>query len=288
MLRPVETKDPAAVATEVRSLFLQTFPRARGEVVEQAFGWASACFAGEFAPYEAVDLAYHDFEHTLQGTLCMVRLLHGRHKAKASPPVTERLFELGLLATLLHDTGYLKTRDDQEGTGAKYTLTHVRRSADFAALLLRAKGLPQDEIQAVQNMISCTGVDAKPDQIAFRSDLDRIIGQALATADLLGQMAAPDYVDKLPALYEEFAEAVRYTNDRNSLIASFSSAQDLIERTPAFWESVVRRKLDQELSGLYRFLNEPYPDGPNEYVERVEANIARVRAQLKQVETAQR
>ena len=37
----------------------------------------------------------------------------------------------------------------------------------------------------------------------------RIVGFALGTADLLGQMAAPDYVDKLPVLYDEFVEAAR-------------------------------------------------------------------------------
>src|SRR4051812_48940855 len=277
MRRPVDTKNLSGVTAECKRLFLEVFPRGDPQFVDQAFAWAGACFRGEFAGYQALDVQYHDFEHTLQGTLCMVRLLHGRHRANTLPPLTERLFQLGLLAILLHDTGYLKTEDDQDGTGAKYTLIHVGRSADFAELLLKNKSFPSDEIQAVQNMIRCTGVDAKPDALPFRDTLDRLVGLALATADLLGQMAAPDYLDKLPALYGEFAEAVRYAKDQKTFIASFSSAQNLIERTPQFWDKVVRTKLDQELGGLYRFLNDPYPDGPNEYVSLVEANIEEIR-----------
>jgi hypothetical protein len=213
-------------------------------------------------------------------------LLQGRQKTGAAPPVTERMFQLGLVAILLHDTGYLKKRSDTEGTGAKYTLTHVSRSADFAAHLLQEKGFTPPEIEAVQKMICCTGVEAKPDSIPFGSDLEKTTGLALATADLLGQIAAPDYVEKLPALFSEFAEAVRHSGDRKALIASFASAEELIERTPAFWQNFVCKKLNHELGGLYRFLNEPYPDGPNEYLERIETNMERLKGRLEQKETS--
>ena len=46
------------------------------------------------------------------------------------------MFEFGMLAILMHDTGYLKKRGDNEGTGAKYTLTHVDRSIQFAGELM--------------------------------------------------------------------------------------------------------------------------------------------------------
>src|SRR5262249_62118285 len=139
--------------------------------------------------YQPVDALYHDFEHTLQGTLCMARLLRGRHHAGAQPRLTERMFRLGVLAILLHDTGYLKKREDTEGTGAKYTVTHVERSAEFADQLLADKGFVPTDIKAVQNMIHCTGVDATLSVIPFQSELEKVVGYALGTADLLGQMA---------------------------------------------------------------------------------------------------
>ena len=273
----VETRDPTSVEVEVQAAYLAMFPEGDRLFVPQVFGWAIDCFTGSYRDYQAVDARYHDFEHTLQGTLCIARLLRGRHRAGAQPVLTQRIVQLGLLAILLHDTGYLKKRNDSEGTGAKYTVTHVERSAEFAAQLLQDKGFSPQDIQSVQNMIHCTGVDANLNGIPFQSELEKITGYALGTADLLGQMAAEDYVDKLPILYSEFAEAVRFTKDQSHFIAAFSSASDLMERTPMFWDKYVQRKLDREFGSVYRFLSDPYPDGPNDYLDRIEANIAVLR-----------
>ena len=277
MYPQVATKDAEAVEQEVRAAYRALYPAGNQEFVAQAFSWAVACFGGDYQGYQAIDARYHDLEHTLQGTLCMVRLLRGRAAAGAEPRLTQREFELGLLAILLHDTGYLKQREDRTGTGAKYTITHVARSADFAGRLLAEHHFSPPEVQAVQSMIRCTGLTARLAALPFRSPSERITGYALATADLLGQMAADDYVDKLPVLYGEFAEAVDFTGDRSHFVAKFANADDLIAKTPDFWEKSIRPKLDSELLGLWRFLGEPYPDGPNEYLARIEANMERIR-----------
>ena len=167
--------------------------------------------------------------------------------------------------------------DDAAGTGAKYTVSHVNRSADFAARLLGEKGFSPADIRAVQNMIHCTGINAALSAIPFQSELERVMGICLATADLLGQMAAPDYVERLPALYEEFAEAMEFSRDATQPIAAFTSAEDLIRKTPRFWEHFVKPRLANEFEGVFRFLNQPYPSGSNDYLIRIEANIARLR-----------
>jgi len=275
----VATKDPTAVEAESQAAFLTIFPSGERLFVPRIFGWVIEAFTGNYRDYQAVDAHYHDFEHTLQGTLCFVRLLRGRHLAGAQPALTPRMFQMGLAAILLHDTGYLKKRDDTTGTGAKYTVTHVERSAEFARQLLAEKGFDAAEIKSVQNMIRCTGVDSKLSAIPFQSEIERITGFALATSDLLGQMAAEDYVDKLPVLYAEFVEAVKYSSTRDHFIASFTSAADLMRRTPAFWRESVQLKLEKDFNGLFRFLNTPYPSGPNEYLDRIEANMQRLKLQ---------
>ena len=275
----VATNDPAAVQAEVEAAFREMFPAAEADFVSRALGWILDCFQGRYAGYQAVDTRYHDFEHTLQGTLCMVRLLLGRHRAGAQPPLQPWSFKLGLLAILLHDTGYLKKEDDCHGTGAKYTLTHVDRSADFAAALLAEKKFPPRDIRAVRNMIHCTGINSNLNAIHFQDDLERIVGFTLGTADLLGQMAAEDYVEKLPTLFSEFAEAVEFSKDHSQYIATFTSPEDLIRKTPLFWKNIVRPKLEKEFLGLYRFLNVPYPDGPNFYLQKTEDNLARLQSQ---------
>src|SRR6185437_13676797 len=116
--------------------------------------------------------------------------------------------------------------------------------------------------------------------IPFQSEEEKIAGFALGTADLLGQMAAEDYVEKLPVLYSEFAEATQFSRDKPHFIAAFSSAADLMQKTPAFWEKYVQMKLDRDFGGLYRFLNDPYPEGPNYYLEHIQANMEKLRERL--------
>lgn len=280
-MRPlVDTKDHAAVQWEVQACYKAIYPYADPAFVSNAFSWTTTCFAGKYRDYQPIDARYHDLEHTMQGTLCMVRLLHGRHRAGAEPILTQRMFKLGLLAILLHDTGYLKKRDDQEGTGAKYTLIHVARSVDFAESLLAEKGFGPKDIQAAQNMIRCTGVNVDLKAIPFQNALEKTVGLALGTADLLGQMAAEDYVEKLPILYQEFAESERFNAGKVNARALFSSALDLMQKTPSFWSQYVQPRIKSDFQGLYTFLNEPYPDGGNFYVEQIEGNLERLQRQL--------
>jgi len=280
MFPPVATRDPAAVEMEVQAAYLATFPNADVQFMPRIFGWSLECFSGHYADYQAVDTRYHDFEHTLQGTLCVARLLQGRHSAGAQPQLTQRLFQLGIIAILFHDTGYLKRRGDPEGTGAKYTITHVARSAEFAAKFLAENGFNPTDIRTVQNVIQCTGLDALLSLISFQSEMEKTLGHILGTADLLGQMAAEDYVDKLPSLYAEIEEAKRHAGDTKHFVATFSSAADLMRKTPMFWEKYVQLKLNRDFGGVYQFLNDPYPFGPNVYLERIEANMERLRSRI--------
>lgn len=280
MFPRVDTSDSVAVEREVQAICGQLYPEGDPGFVKTAFDWLRDTFSGRYKDYQAIDAVYHDLEHTMQGTLCMVRLLAGREAAGARPVLPQRMFELGLIAILFHDTGYLKKRGDVEGTGAKYTLTHVTRSVLFAEEFLIEQGVPIREIRAVQNMIRCTGVHVDLTRIPFQTEIEKIVGFALGTGDLLGQMSAEDYVDKLPVLYSEFEESARFYEGKMVGILAFASAEDLIRRTPDFWAGYVTAKLEEDFWGLHRFLRRPYPNGPNEYMDRVNSNMERLRQQL--------
>lgn len=274
---PSDTRDPLAVATRVRADYRALYPNGDPLFVPQVFGWAIDAFNGRHPDYLPIDTQYHDLEHTLQGTLCLSQLLRGRMLAGANPALKRRTFELAIIAILLHDTGYLKQRADTAGTGAKYTKTHVLRSCQFAEQLLLDKQFDPVEIQAVQNMIRCTGMGTNPAAIGFDSEEERIAGYALGTADLLGQMAAEDYVEKLPILFEEFRESAQFNGGEGMI---FQSADDLMRKTPGFWEKYVRPKVEGDFLGLYRYLASPPPNGRNLYMERIEANISRLERRI--------
>ncbi len=276
----VDTTSLNSVQQRVGQAYKNLYPNGNQSFIQWAFDLARSCFEGRRVGYLPIDARYHDWEHTLQGTLAFATLLEGRVEANAGPKLHQEIGELGFLAILLHDSGYLKRVNDSEGTGAKYTFTHVHRSCDFAEDLLRDQGYAPPEIRSVQNMIRCTGVGLSLSAISFGSEEEKLLGFALGTADLLGQMAAPDYVEKLPILFEEFLESARYNEGRGGPSLAFSSAQDLRLKTPGFWRNYVRPRVDVDFRGLYRFLARPAPHGPNPYLEAIEANIAHLEHQL--------
>jgi len=281
VLPKVDTRIPSEVEKQVHAIFMRLFPDGERAFVPRTFDWVGQCFLGRNDDYQAIDARYHDFEHTLQGTLCLARLLDGRHAAKAQPEIPRKLAELCLLAILFHDTGYLKKRGDNEGTGAKYTAIHVSRSATFAREFLAKKGYVEDDLKLIDNMIRCTGVAANLAAIPFRNDLERMMGYALGTSDLLGQMAAPDYVDKLPVLYLEFAEAARHDPPSGERFAQYKDAADLMRKTPVFWSAYVWPRINEDFGHLFVYLNDPYPNGPNPYLLAVEKNMQRIQERLK-------
>lgn len=273
MFPPVDTKDAVAVVKFVLGRFEALYPGASPAWLERLMRDVVGLFGGAHDDYQPIDLRYHDLEHTFQATVCMALLLQGCRRAPNGPVISRRQFELAMAAVLLHDSGYLKLRSDQKGTGAKYTYCHVLRSCAFAASYLPRLGTSENEMLGVLGAINCTGPAKAIRGLYFHDSLERFIGCALATSDYLGQMAASDYPDELEYLYAEFAESDDYLHVPEAQRA-FRCAADLVARTPAFWHQVVRPKLDEDFQGAYRFLADPFPGGTNVYLDAVEANLA--------------
>jgi hypothetical protein len=282
MFPPVDTKNASTVAAWVQQKFGAMYETSSSSWLDRLFADVQTLFAGRHPDYGAIDLRYHDLEHTLQATVCLTDLLEGCQRSPDAPRIKSRQFELGIAAVLLHDAGYLKLRSDQIGTGAKYTFCHVLRSCSFAASYLPTLGASEAEVGAVLSAINCTGPTKEIGRLHFRNAIERFIGSALASADYLGQMSAHNYPDELGILFAEFAES----DDFVHLPASerfFSSAEDLVARTPGFWYHVVLPKLENEFQGAYRYLARPFPDGPNAYLDAVANNIRIIEQRVAQL-----
>jgi hypothetical protein len=272
MFPRVDTKNAPAVSAWVQQKFSALYETTSSLWIDRLFSDVEKLFAGRHPDYRAIDLPYHDLEHTLQSAVCLTELFDGCRRAPDAPKIASRQFELGIAAVLLHDTGYLKLRSDHSGTGAKYTFCHVLRSCAFAAAYLPTLGASETEVGAILNAINCTGPTKEISRLHFRDATDRFIGSALASADYLGQMSAADYPDELEILFSEFAESDDFIHVPESK-RIFSSAGDLIARTPGFWREVVLPKLENEFQGAYRYLADPFPNGPNAYLNAVVRNI---------------
>ena len=277
MPHSIDTKTPAAVVKAVKDAFTDIGAEASHPLVARLFQDVQDMFEGNYAGYQGIDMQYHNFEHTLQATLCLIHILHGRSRTVDKPVITARTWELGVMAALLHDSGYLKINGDLGGTGAKYTFVHERRSCEFARDYLPRMGVTATEVEDICASIICTGPRSKISQIAFRTEEGRHMAFALLTADYLAQMSAPDYVEKLPALYREFHEAFEFEQTPLEK-RPYRSLRQLLEMTPGFWTNLVRPMLDFEAGGVYRYLTTA--GQPNPYLQAVEANMAEVHRHL--------
>jgi hypothetical protein len=276
MIPAVDTKNSRLVTDFVQEKYVRMFGPDKSPWLERVFNDVTALFEGGHPDYARVNLKYHNYEHTLQATLCLVLMLEGREHTGAMPRLTARQFELAVAAILLHDTGYVVLRSDRDGTGAKYTFIHELRSSAFAASYLPTIGANIREVGDVVSAISCTGPSSKIERVGFNDTVARVIGCVVATADYLAQMSAPDYIEKLTALFNEFEESHDFFNTPPAG-RLFKTPQQLIQNTGNFWIKLVLPKLETEFAGVYRYLALPDPSGRNPYIAAVEANIARIK-----------
>lgn len=270
----VDTKSPAAVTKAVQAAFSMIGAEASFPLLARLFADVTDMFEGRYAGYQAVDMQYHNFEHTLQATICLVHILQGRSRTFDRPVLLVRDWELAVMAVLLHDSGFLKKSGDLAGTGAKYTFVHERRSCDFAREYLPRMGVTATEIEDICAAIICTGPRGKISQISFSRDEARQMAFILVTADYLAQMSAADYLDKLPILFREFQEAFDFEQIPPEK-RPYHSLRELLEKSPGFWSNYVRPLLDFEAGGVHRYLGQPNP-----YLQAVEDNLAELRRRL--------
>ncbi len=276
MFTKAETESAPATANVVRAIFVRAYPGAGIGILERLFRDVEDMFGGRYLDYLPLDMRYHGIAHTLRAVIALAELIEGRDRDGVPPPLGPRDFEIALAAIALHDTGYLKLRSDSAGTGAKYTSIHVARSCAFAASYLPTIGFKRNEIDAVTRAIRCTGQHSSIDQVRFPGEAELFIGCAVTTADYLGQMAAGNYIDELPALYAELEEADDFLHVPYEK-RQFRSVAELIAKTPAFWEQYVLPRLTRDCQAVYHYLADPYPAGPNAYITAIEQNMERAR-----------
>jgi hypothetical protein len=240
--------------------------------------WTSLelAFAGDHPNFEAIDAPYHDLDHTLRATTCYAELVVKNLQTPDYGSLPLEIAELGFIAILFHDTGYLKNKGDLNGTGAKYAFKHVNRSKVFANEWMLQNGFNQQARTEVQSMIQTTDFSTHTSPIPFASSAHQLAGCMVGTADLLGQMASPDYISKLPLLHQEMMEALKHDHSKGVPIEIPQSPQDLLRLTPSFFSDYVIPKLQNDYQNVLRLLNTPYPDGPNPYMEQIQRHLKSV------------
>lgn len=259
-----DCRDFGEVRAEVRRIVAAIDPRHDPGYIEAAFSLLENACRGTLAGYESLRTPYHDRMHMLEVVLCSARLLHGLHLG--GQPLDGQAIDACLVGALLHDAGYLMREEEATGSGAQFTQDHVPRGVRFAERHLGGL-LPPELLAATGKVILAT--DHRPHAALpeFDTPAQRLAAQVTATADLVGQMANREYLERLLLLFFEFREAG---------IGLFADVHDLLEKTQVFHRSMERR-LAGELGGLaphlLRHFDATRAARRNYYIESIDRNL---------------
>jgi hypothetical protein len=275
----VNTTDPQDVSREICRIYQDLYQQATPEDLGSAFADLARLYRGEYPGFYECDTDYHNVQHVLDVTLGMARLMDGCVRATSGDILGERLFRFGIVLALYHDCGYIRHRKDtRHANGAEYTPTHVSRGGRFLQEYLPRIGMA-DLAPAASRVIHFTGYEVPVDQIRVPGPEFRLIGNLLGSADILAQMADRCYLEKCyDRLYPEFVRGgiARKRLEDGSEEIIFSSAADLIFKTPRFYQGATKR-LKQDLGGAYTYVEEHF-GGQNLYFDELEKNISHARA----------
>ena len=268
------------VADDVRDAVLEIYAaRYPGEELaplRRAFADMKALFTGRYPGYLACDTLYHDLRHTLDMTLATARLIDGHDRVcAATDRLGARRAMFGVMVALLHDSGYIR-RHSESGVenGAVFTKVHVSRSASFLASYLPTIGFAA-EADTAARMTHFTGYELDIEKIELEDPQDRLLGRIVGTSDLIAQMADRQYIEKCrDFLYREFVWGgiARETLPDGQEIVRYTSATDLVIKTPGFYQYLVRPRLEKRLEGVDRYAAAHF-DGPNLYQEEIARNM---------------
>jgi hypothetical protein len=115
---------------------------------------------------------------------------------------------------------------------------------------------------------------------------DRMLGCMVGTADLIGQMSDRMYLEKVREfLYEEFVWGgiARERMPDGREVVRYTSPEDLIIKTPGFYEYVARTRIQKKLDGVDRYALSHF-DGPSLYQSEIERNMEFLRSAIETAE----
>jgi hypothetical protein len=222
------------------------------------------------------DTPYHDLRHSMSTALAMARMVDGYesvHGANGSGLGAE-LASLGVLLALFHDVGFIRRLSEAGINGACLIREHEQRSVDFMRVYLAAG--PLARFAGLAELIHTTNF-AKCACEIFEGLTPQLVelGKMLGTSDLISQIAGRYYLERCQHfLFQEFvaAGADRTTSPSGETVVLYSAPEDLLRKTPGFYEYLVKPRLEGEFSHAYRYIAAHF-GGHDPYAVAMQRNL---------------
>jgi len=244
--------------------------------VDTLFEDVTRLYEGEWPEYERCQVGYHTLQHALDVTLAAARIISGYHILHADRKIAITTFISGITAALLHDSGYLKDKNDHDGLGGKYSFNHVARSIHLAETYLSGQKWDQKQINFVTAIIQMSDFTVQPEIPAFENPDEELVAKTVATADLIAQIADVNYIERLHCLYDEFREAYTFEGEdklKQQGVKIYTSFDELQDETASFYKNFILPRLS--LFGRVDWnLVVFFQNGRNPYSENIIANLS--------------
>ena len=221
-------------------------------------------------------------------TLAMARLLDGHDRAACRrDQIGARRAMLGVVIALLHDSGYLKRASEAPHRERRRVHQDPRQpQRRFPHALPAADRFRRGGRRRGAKLVHFTGYEMDIDDIMLHDPKDRLLGCLVGTADLIGQMSDRMYLEKCREfLYPEFVwgSIARETLADGREIVRYASPEDLMLKTPGFYEYVARQRIEKKLGGADRFA-EAHFDGPSLYQAEIDRNMQFLKEAIEQAD----
>jgi hypothetical protein len=260
-----DTRSMKAIFSSVKKIFCYHYDKKSFKEIAKCFKQVKNLFEGNYPGYSKCNTKYHNLHHTMNVFLAVARLMDGYNLKQDK--MSERLTLNLLKAGLLHDTGYIQEKWDNEGTGAKHTTNHVGRSIAFIVKNRGDFSTSKEDVDSITKLIRCSEIKCKLNTIPFASEEEKNACMILGSADILGQMSDREYLERLLFLYNEMKEAG---------VPGYTTEFDIIKSTLELYNTV-KKKLNNTFKEVYIYaevhFNERNRINKNLYIEAIENNI---------------
>lgn len=279
----INITNPEEARRAISDIFCGLYPGHNTALLKGLFQNFSRLYRGKLPGFHACDTAYHDMQHVLDVTLAMARLIDGYERSVADDmKLGPDLASLGIAVALYHDSGYIRRKgDSRHSNGAEYTKIHVSRSARYIEEYLPTTELCWG-VTLASTLVHFTGYELDTKQIDLPNRVHRNLGYLVGTADVIAQMADPDYLEKCrDHLFAEFqCGGLAAKNSRKMTKGyAYNSPVELLIKTPAFIKSTIAQRLDAEFGGMYKYAS-VYFGGSNLYMNALEKNCQHLESLL--------
>ena len=276
----VNLASPGAVEDAICTILARRYADFDEVVVRDGFIDLEDIFWGRYPGLLPCDTPYHDLHHSMSTALAMTRMVDGYEAVHGDDgsALGSELATLGVLLALFHDVGFIRRLSEAGINGACLIRDHEQRSVDFTRVYL-AGGLFARHAELAQ-LIHTTNF-AKCACEIFEGLTPQLVelGKMLGTSDLISQIAGRYYLERCQHfLFQEFvaAGADRTTSPSGEVVILYPSPEELLRKTPGFYEHLVKPRLEGEFTHAYRYIAAHF-GGDDPYARAMQRNLGFLR-----------